>query len=138
MDLEVASQVVGIWYVPSTSQRVVEATENSSHNTSVYSVSVIFDEFDRTLVVVASIGVDFGGQPEHVAPNNRETPMHLSLFTTFCPQYFGLPTQHFWQVYASGSLVLIKPNRHLAWLSVTGWLSKETWRERKQEVDQDR
>jgi len=33
----------------------------------------------------SGIGVDFGGQPEHVPRNNWETPMHLSLFTTFCP-----------------------------------------------------
>ena len=31
----------------------------------------------------ALIGVDFGGQPG--PPNNSETPMHLSIFTTFCP-----------------------------------------------------
>jgi len=35
-----------------------------------------------------SIGVDFGGQPGHVPPNNWGTPMHLSLFTTFCPPIF--------------------------------------------------
>ena len=35
------------------------------------------------------------------APNNWEMPMYLSLFNTFSPQYFGLPTQYFWQVYAS-------------------------------------
>jgi len=48
------------------------------------------------------------GQHGHVPPNNWETPMHLSLFTTFClqpyTQYFGLPTQYFWQVYASRSM----------------------------------
>jgi len=27
--------------------------------------------------------------------------MKLSFFTTFSPQHFGLPTQYFWQVYAS-------------------------------------
>ena len=52
--------------------------------------------------IVIGIGVDFGGQPGHVPPNNWETTMYLSLFTTFCPQYFGLPTQYFWQVYATG------------------------------------
>jgi len=44
------------------------------------------------------IGVDFGGS--RGAPQNRETPMHLSVFTTFPPN-LGLPTQYFWQVYAS-------------------------------------
>ena len=34
------------------------------------------------------IGVDFGGQPGHMPPNNWEMPMHLSLFTIFCPQLF--------------------------------------------------
>ena len=45
------------------------------------------------------------GQPGHVSPNNWETSIHLSLFTTFCPpQYFGLPTMYFWQVYASDGM----------------------------------
>jgi len=49
------------------------------------------------------IGVDFGGGAAQArAPNKWEMPMHLSLLTTFCPpQYFGLPAQYFWQVYAS-------------------------------------
>jgi len=34
-------------------------------------------------------------QPGHVSPpNNWESPMHLSLFDTFFPQYFGLPIQY--------------------------------------------
>src|SRR6218665_2373967 len=39
------------------------------------------------------IGVDFGGQPGGAPlPQNRGTPMHLSVFTTFCsPPKFGLP-----------------------------------------------
>jgi len=41
------------------------------------------------------IGIDFGGQPG-CAPNNWETPMHLSVFTTFSPQNLGLPLQYFW------------------------------------------
>ena len=45
------------------------------------------------------------GQPGHVPPNNWETPMHLSLFTTFFyPQYLGLPTQYLWQVFASDGI----------------------------------
>jgi len=35
----------------------------------------------------------WGGSPGMCPPNNWETTMHLSLFTTFCPPYFGLPTQ---------------------------------------------
>ena len=44
----------------------------------------------------------FWGVARARAPNNWETPMHLSLFTTLCLQYFDLPTQYLWQVYASG------------------------------------
>jgi len=56
--------------------------------------------------VAHSLGVDFG-EARTRAPNNWETPMHLSLFTTFCPQYFDFPTQYFWQVYASGAACTI-------------------------------
>jgi len=49
----------------------------------------------------------------HMPPNNWETPMHLSLFTTFCPpQYFGLPTQYFWQVYASEHYMTLISNNN--------------------------
>src|SRR6218665_441903 len=95
MDLEVASQVVGIWYVPSTSQRVVEATENSSHNTSVYSVSVIFDEFDRTLVVVASIGVDFGGSLSTCPPIIEKRPCIYHFLPPFAPNILVCPPNIF-------------------------------------------
>src|SRR6218665_3813466 len=35
------------------------------------------------------------GQPGRTALNNQDTPMHLSDFATFSPQYLGLPTQNF-------------------------------------------
>ena len=62
-----------------------------------------------------SMGVDFGGQPGHVPPNNWGTPMHLSLFTTFCPSpifWFAHPI--FWQVYAS-ALVYIPYDLAFVW-----------------------
>src|SRR6218665_846594 len=37
----------------------------------------------------------------HPPKKNREAPMHLSVFTSFCPQNLGLPTQYFRQVFAS-------------------------------------
>ena len=71
----------------------------------------------RALLSV-NIGVDSVGADWARAPNNWETPMHLSLFTTFS-QYFGLPTQYFWQVYASVSKCF---NNH-ANTSSRRWLS---------------
>ena len=41
------------------------------------------------------IGVDFGGQPGHMPPNNWETPMHLSLFITFFPNILAFPPNIF-------------------------------------------
>jgi len=35
------------------------------------------------------IGIDFGGVARAHAPNNWEMPMHLSVFTAFCPPKFG-------------------------------------------------
>jgi len=40
------------------------------------------------------------------ASKNRDTPMHLSAFTTFLPRNLGLPHQYFWQVYASACLTV--------------------------------
>jgi len=52
------------------------------------------------IVLHTTIGVDFwGGQPGHVPPNNWET--FITFYHLLPPQYFGLPTQYFWQVYAS-------------------------------------
>src|SRR6218665_1877948 len=36
----------------------------------------------------SSIGVDLGGSTGTCPPNNRETPMHLSLFNTFPPIFW--------------------------------------------------
>jgi len=35
--------------------------------------------------IAEPIGIDLGGPPRHVPPNNWEMPLHLSPFTTFCP-----------------------------------------------------
>jgi len=34
------------------------------------------------------IGADLGSRPDAFPPKNRETPMHLSVFTTFVPPKF--------------------------------------------------
>jgi len=39
--------------------------------------------------VLVHIGIDFGGAARALTPNNRESPMHLSVFTTFCLPVFG-------------------------------------------------
>ena len=41
-------------------------------------------------------------QPGHVPPIIEKRPCIYHFLPPSAPQYFGLPTQYFWQVYASG------------------------------------
>ena len=62
------------------------------------------------------------------APNNWEASMHLSLFITFYPlQYFGLPTQYFWQVYASGLPSLWSPHCLWVWILKGSYINFLDW-----------
>ena len=46
------------------------------------------------------------GQPGHVPPIIENLPCIYHFLPTFAPQYFGLPTQYFCQVYASDRDIL--------------------------------
>src|SRR6218665_2318508 len=52
----------------------------------------------------AGICVDLGGsrEPWHVPPIIENRPCIYHFLPPFAPQYFGLPTQYFCEVYASG------------------------------------
>jgi len=45
--------------------------------------------------VSGDIGVDLGGKPGHVLPNNWETPMHLSLLPSSAPNILVCPPNSF-------------------------------------------
>ena len=55
----------------------------------------------KIIALTVSIGVDFGGQPGHVPPIIEKRPCIHHFLPPSAPQYFGLPTQYFWQVYTS-------------------------------------
>ena len=58
----------------------------------------IFRTHNTPVFKSENIGVDFGGQPGHVPPIIEKRPC---IYHFLPPQYFGLPTKYFGQVYAS-------------------------------------
>ena len=63
-----------------------------------------------------TIGVDFGAAARHAPPRIIEKrPCIYHFSPPLATQYFGLPTQYFWQVYASGPNAAEYISIHTVW-----------------------